>query len=316
VRLHRDFQGETPKGGHRSEISSFTTGSKRRLRWAASNASPSLVSQFGMTYHHSTPDGYEVKRQLNLFLTLLRKKFPGVGYLWILEFQKRESPHIHLWLTLPVDTPELKYHLAITWHRIAEPESIDHLACAFHEKNFIAWEMGGGSYLCKYLDKDHQKRVPDGFCGIGRFWGASRGLVPPPDVVELSQIANPVSFVRTLGRHHEKSLRRSKWKSRARRSPCSFRLPNGAKVANRLLEEQTHEEGIGSSANRLDGQGRGEILFPPQDESGICEDCLVSRSRSEVQRDFPTGRRTGHLISNRGSSSNQPIMPGGLAGSR
>lgn len=238
VKLYRAFQGAAPKGGKRSSISSFSSGSKRRLRWAASNALPALVSQFGMTYHQSVPEGETVKRHLNAFLVALRRHHPGVGYLWILEFQSRGTAHFHLWLTLPQDTDGLHQFLAETWHRIAEPSSPSHLAVHLHERNFIRWEMGSGSYLCKYLDKAAQKVVPDGFTGVGRFWGASRGLVPPPDVLEPQQVADWKGLIRTVCRHHEKAVRWSKWKSRARRGSCSHRLPNGAIVVRRLLSAQ------------------------------------------------------------------------------
>lgn len=237
VKLTRIFKGEVLAQGLRAEISSFTAGSKRRLRWAASNANPSLVAQFGMTYHHANPDGYTAKRHLNAFLMALRRRFK-CGYLWILEFQSRGVLHFHLWLTIPADTEGLHEFLATTWNRIAEPGDKEHLRVHEHPRNLIPWDMGSGSYLCKYLDKAAQKAVPCGFVGVGRFWGASRDLVGAPDVIEAADIVSPCAFVRTVCKHHEKAIRRSKWKAHARRSACSYRLPNGAKVARRLLAEQ------------------------------------------------------------------------------
>ena len=222
-------------GGKRADISSFTNQSKRRLRWCASNASPALVSQFGMTYHNANPDGRTCKKHLHAFLVALRRKYGRVGYLWILEFQSRKVAHFHLWLTLPQDTEGLHEFLASTWHRIAEPESEWHDTFHRRRKNFIQWSMQGGSYLCKYLEKEYQKAVPEGFTGLGRFWGASLNLVPPPDVLEASQVDNPAFLVRTLCRHHEASLRWSKWKSRARHTTACFRLPNGAIIVRRIL---------------------------------------------------------------------------------
>jgi hypothetical protein len=42
--------------------------------------------------------------------------------------------------------------------------------------------MFTGSYLCKYLDKQHQKAIPEGFRCFGRWWGNSRKLVEDPAV--------------------------------------------------------------------------------------------------------------------------------------
>lgn len=250
VKLERDFQRNTDVvRGDRSEISSFSLASKRRLKFSASNAFPSLVSQFAMTYHNSNPTGHEIKRHLNTFLVALRRNYPDVRYLWILEFQSRGTPHFHLFLSLPHDTAGLHCFLADTWHRVAEPSSLEHLRFHAHEKNFIAWDMGSGSYLCKYLDKEHQKAVPDGFTGVGRFWGTSRGLVPEPVKVDMADIDEAYStevideetgeveefhaseyVTRQLCRHHEKTLRRSPWNSSARKRQTSYILPAAAPI--------------------------------------------------------------------------------------
>lgn len=255
LRLVRDYQGLNKKTTPplRTEIQSFSLKSKRRLKFNAGNAFPALISQFGLTYHKTSPDGKTVKEHMNTFLTALRRKYPEVKYLWILEFQTRGIPHFHLYLSLPVETKGLHSFLAETWNRITEPENKTHLKFHKHKTNFIAWEMGSASYLCKYLDKEHQKAVPEGFTGVGRFWGNSRSLVPEPieiDMEEFSQCydleeidietGEIVEFkateyvVRQLCKHHEKSLRGSRWKSSARKRPTSYLLPVGSTIFRQL----------------------------------------------------------------------------------
>lgn len=254
VKLVRDFVGKKPDSSSsvRSEISSFTAKSKSRLKFTASNSFPALISQFGMTYHKKVPSGSLVKQHLNTFLTDIRRQYPEVAYLWILEFQTRGIPHFHIFLSLP-HSKKLGQELGTIWHRIAEPESRQHLRFHQHEKNFINWQMGSGSYLCKYLDKESQKSVPLGFTGVGRFWGNSRGLVPNPFEIQSEDINSAFSYetvdettgevsefnactyiVRTLCRHHEKSLRGSPWKSSARKRPTCYTLPNSAQIMQRL----------------------------------------------------------------------------------
>jgi hypothetical protein len=199
-----------------------------------------------MTYHNGEPDGHTCKRHLNTFLTAIRRKFPGVGYLWLLEFQKRGTAHFHLFLTLPHDK-ETGRILGALWNRISEPGNVEHLAFHQHRKNFIPWEMESAGYLCKYLDKEAQKAVPSGFVGVGRFWGNSRGLVPEPEEVEMSDLSEVSGsyavrhIIRTLCRHHESSLRRSRWKSRARRTHTSYTLQNGARIVRRMLQSFEQE---------------------------------------------------------------------------
>ncbi len=133
----------------------------------------------------------------------------------------------HAWLGLPARLYIGFVFLYACWHKIADPSNEFHRW--FHADRpdaMTAWDMGTGSYLCKYLDKQHQKLIPEGFHSFGRWWGNSRGLVPPPEVITPEEIEdlyplineetgeagalNPVSFlVRTVGRHHEKLSRRS-----------------------------------------------------------------------------------------------------------
>lgn len=210
----------------------FSPKSASRLTRTARNAMPALVSQFCLTYHQSTPDGATAKKHLNAWLSALRRAAPGVGYLWILEFQSRGVPHFHVWLTAPYSEPLWK-RLGAAWHRLAEPSSPQHLWWHTEERlgtngklqrSFMAWDMKGAGYLRKYMSKEAQKCVPDGFGWCGRFWGCTRGLVPDP--VELDADDLPVSvtdLTRTL----------SKWVEARRR--------RGAAVARRIAEDRGRE---------------------------------------------------------------------------
>lgn len=240
------------KRGKRRAISSFSWASKRRLRFIAANAQPSLISQFGMTYHNRIPSGREVKRDLNSFLVSLRRTYPGIGYLWILEFQERGTVHFHLWLTLPVGYG-LHQYMAGKWNDIAEPESEDHLWWHLRdgskdprENNFIFWEMKSAGYLCKYLDKDHQKRVPEGFEGVGRFWGCSRGLIPEGVIVIDQAIDDRFSYVpwkpskmilRTVCKSQErKHKKKTKWTNWGRRSKGNYTILEGRSIYEGLID--------------------------------------------------------------------------------
>lgn len=181
-------RGSRLKSAARGQINVFSDASRRRLRFNAANSSSELVSQFCLTYHNSNPSGAEVKKHLNTFLTWLRRRVPKLAYLWVLEFQTRGVPHAHLFLNISAEPGgELQNDMARAWNRITD-ESISHLA--FHEnaKNFTAWDMGSASYLTKYLDKEAQKSIPLGFGWVGRFWGASRGLVGSPVQLTADEI--------------------------------------------------------------------------------------------------------------------------------
>ncbi|MCJ7789667.1 MAG: hypothetical protein MUP69_05710 [Candidatus Atribacteria bacterium] len=233
------------KRGKRREISSFSWASKRRLRFIAANAQPGLISHFGMTYHHRIPSGREVKKNLHTFLISLKRAYPGIGYLWILEFQKRGTVHFHLWLTLPVGYG-LHQFMAGRWNDIVEPESEEHLKFHIHEKNLIPWEMRSAGYLSKYLDKEHQKRVPEGFEKVGRFWGCSRGLVPAGVIVIDQVIDDRFSYVswkpskmilRTVCKSQERKVKKkTKWTTWGRRSKGNYTILEGRSIYEGLID--------------------------------------------------------------------------------
>ena len=247
VRLVRGLKGLKGVGGKRGGIYSFSPASKRRLKWAAANAYPELITTFALTYHERKANGRELKRDLKVFNDAFNRKWGKVGKLWILEFQKRGVPHLHIWVTLNYEEPGLRKWVGDTWNRIAEPSNQFHLWWHRDRKdkdgfyNVRPWDMKSGSYLCKYLDKEHQKRVPEGFKGVGRFWGPSKGLVPDPVEIDSDAAGGEkvwITLVRSVCRHHEASLRRSPWKSRARQTMTSYRLQNGAAPARRLLKDE------------------------------------------------------------------------------
>lgn len=230
-----------PKGGIRGDIKSFSSKSKARLKFIAGNAFPELISHFCMTYHETYPQGREVKKQLDIFLKRLRRKWK-CGYLWVLEFQTRGFPHIHTFLTLPIDTPGLREWLSKTWNEIVSPGDAEHLAFHAHEKNFIAWDMRGGGYLCKYLSKQAQKVVPENFEGVGRFWGSSRGLVPDatvitPEMIDENYPEKPSkAILRAIYRHHENQCKGYKRKSGKRNRGGRVTIPNGVVAFEKYVE--------------------------------------------------------------------------------
>jgi hypothetical protein len=246
------------KPGKKRAISSFSWSSKRRLSFKAINAWPALISQFGMTYHNRNPSGREVKKDLHKFLVILRWAYPGVGYLWILEFQERGTAHVHLWLTLPVSYG-LHQFLAGHWNQIAEPGNEDHLWLHLQDgssgkrnrkgqiqNNFIPWEMKSAGYLCKYLDKDHQKRVPEGFEGVGRFWGSSRNLVKSPEII-ADQLLNdtfphvdwkPSKYIlRVVCKSQERKIKKkTNWTNWGRRSKGNYTILEGRSIYDLLID--------------------------------------------------------------------------------
>jgi len=234
-----------------SELMGFSKKSKSRLRFLAANSADHIQSQFCLTYADDFPnDGKLCKKHLNLFLVNLRYHFPDLKYIWVGEFQTRGAPHFHMFLNLPV-TQDNQEIMASLWHKIAGVSQEKHAKFHNHPKNFIPWDMGNGSYLCKYLDKDHQKQIPEGFESFGRWWGNSQNIKPVAKTVTADELnlfvsdavkksggvmtgSVPQFLVRTLCKYQSK-VNRSKW---AVKRSQTMTVLTGAKVFNQALEYQ------------------------------------------------------------------------------
>jgi hypothetical protein len=183
-------QDESPKRGR---IDMFSMKSKARLQHLVQNADANFCSQMTLTYDgDSAPsDGLALKADLNIYLTRLRKEFPDMKYLWVLEFQGNGNPHFHVFTTIQY-SPGYARFLGYLWN-VTVKGSAKHLRVHQYVPNhqynrpvrkgerhgaFCPWDMGDGSYLTyKYLSKASQKSVPPEFSNVGRFWGATRKLV-------------------------------------------------------------------------------------------------------------------------------------------
>jgi len=221
-------------------LQGFSDKSRANLKFMAANSRDIIKTQFCMTYKENWPTtGKALKAHLNLFLNAARKKNPGFEYIWIGEFQTRGAPHFHLFSNLE-HTKKNHRMLSDIWHRIAGYSRKDHAKFHAHPKNFIPWDMGTGNYLCKYLDKLHQKCIPDGFTNFGRWWGNSRNLKPRIiDEISRDEVnlfcPDPqgwTKLVRTLGRYHEKTYS----KSTVRSGSNSRLILTGSKITQQMYK--------------------------------------------------------------------------------
>lgn len=176
--------------GRKSDIEELSVESRKRLAFTASNANCDWKSMITLTYGNEFPqNGKQVKRDLNLFLSTLRYRITGVRYLWFLEFQERGAPHVHILLSNSFE--ELAFgHLVEKWITLAsayaESDTSEENIRKFnlHRTDGISdfWQnarsnRGLSHYAVKYATKTEQKTVPVNYQSVGRFWGATRGLV-------------------------------------------------------------------------------------------------------------------------------------------
>jgi hypothetical protein len=214
----------------RKAIQKWSSESMRRLRLLVRNSRPTWVGMITLTYPDAYPAvGLAVKRQLNTFLQMLRRH--NVRYVWVLEFQDRGAPHFHILIDAFIG----KTLVAETWYAAVGSGIEKHLKTGTRVEALRSRD-GGARYMASYMRKMEQKTVPQEFTQVGRFWGATRGVLAIVHQLHVKVKENDARrILRTLRRYYESKCRQ--WGFRWRwRKHKGFTAWGGAQVISRLLE--------------------------------------------------------------------------------
>jgi hypothetical protein len=112
-------------------------------------------------------DWHRWKRDLDVFLHRVHRKFPHAGAVWKLEPQRRGAPHFHL---VVCGVPHLgKAWLSRAWYEVVASGDERHLR-AGTQVQAVQSHRGVISYAAKYATKGAE--APEGWQeGVGRWWG-------------------------------------------------------------------------------------------------------------------------------------------------
>jgi len=175
-------------GGLRSEVTGFSSSSRRRLmRLIASLERDERPIFVTMTYPDIFPDDLaKWKRDVDVFGKRLKRKHPQAGFIWRIEFKERQSgvsagklaPHFHL-LVYGVGYRDLLGWVSGAWWSVVGSQNRDHLRVGTRVEHIYSW---GGimRYVGKYIAKEDD--YPAGW--QGRAWGVV-GRVNLPWAVEV-----------------------------------------------------------------------------------------------------------------------------------
>jgi hypothetical protein len=162
----------------KTAINEFTRDSRRRLAFVASNTGVAFVVMVTLTYPADFPaDGLIVKQHFKRFKDSLLRRY-SADYLWCLEFQKRGAPHYHILIDNPGPLDD-RLWVSRRWFDVVGSGDHKHLLAGTRVERLRSKE-GGKRYVVKYASKMRQKKVPDGYANVGRFWGHSRNVKPIP----------------------------------------------------------------------------------------------------------------------------------------
>lgn len=211
----------------RSKIVKFSKRSARRLRFVIRNSENLWKAFVTLTYPENFPsNGRQTKKHLNAFLQYLRRK--DIKFTWVLEFQLRGAPHYHIIVSDFIP----KNELSRVWYRIVESGDEKHLRAgtgieAIKSKGHLY------GYLSNYIKKLDQKTPPEGFEKVGRFWGASRGILTFELYRKINHYYKLARMIKIIRKWNKARLRQFgiKWKWRGK----GFTAQDGASFIKQLV---------------------------------------------------------------------------------
>lgn len=197
-RMHRGVTvGKFGTGARRGTIGSLSDQARYRFLHVCKNCDVDFASMLTLTYPAEFPsDGKTVKRKhLRVFLQWLLRRFPLDRGVWFLEFQRRGAPHFHLLLSVVLSDhgpiverrrtrrkgkemyskayrtcDRIEKEAARKWYELVNSGDEKHLRAG------VAWEVieesdGALRYAACHASKPHQKKVPEEYSNVGKFWG-------------------------------------------------------------------------------------------------------------------------------------------------
>jgi hypothetical protein len=166
----------------RSAITSFSPGAGKRMRKYLRSCEVDYTAMVTLTYPgFFSSDGARSKNHLRYFIEKLKRDFDtrkslgtiniGVKFsvFWFMEFQERGAPHYHMFTTWIPD----KKMVSRAWYETVGSEDERHLRAGTRVDVLKNGRGGTISYASKYACKQEQKRPPEGYENLGRFWGVA-----------------------------------------------------------------------------------------------------------------------------------------------
>lgn len=193
VSRSRVSEGKPAPRGTRRAITKLSDRSRRSMAFSIRNMPEPLTHMLTLTYPAEMPlNGRLIKRHWKAMrMWIIRRSRRGF---WFLEFQKNtKQPHYHVLLTGNIDYKEV----ARAWWRIVGYWSQDHFKAGTRIER-LKKDHAALMYVLKYASKSEQKEVPEGFEGVGRFWGLFGGLSVKPEMIVRGELSKVAPVIRTV----------------------------------------------------------------------------------------------------------------------
>lgn len=176
-----------PRGGKRSKVKGWSAASVRRhIRWLYSVDSQGLTgSGCGVTLTmRDTPPTHEEWARLVKNLTQRLRDTGMIRWHWVVEWQRRGTPHLHMAVYGPagMDQNAVGAAVVVHWQDIAKQYGIGTRGQYITP---IYDDLGWSKYLSKHASRGarHYQRqgMPSGWESSGRLWGKGGDwpIIPP-----------------------------------------------------------------------------------------------------------------------------------------
>jgi len=157
-----------------NKVTEYSPKTARRLGLHLSEFGEIFTKEITLTYPKEFPcDGLIVRKNRELFLLGMKRKYPQVRYTTVLEFQERGAPHIHILSDQFVD----KAWISDKWFRVVGSGDLNHKKCGTTINN-IRDMTKTKTYMSSYAKKKDQKKIPAGYKDVGRMWTSNMYAVP------------------------------------------------------------------------------------------------------------------------------------------
>ena len=247
----RSLQGRIG-GGLRGKVGHFSYASRRRMMkdLAAIKGDHYQTMLFLTLTYHNDWKGRAPRKDLDVYLKRLRRRFPGLAYVWRLEPQERGAPHFHLLLFFEGRvSEEEKADIKCQWHELVDPDSLWHGEYGAKVEADLDGRTGLRIYISKYCAKpDATKAKPEWW--QGRYWSTSRNLERPLMEERTLTESEEIELKRIMAKWIETSSKRSlkaatnrdqHWAARRKLRYANVVKAEGIKCSVMLKEE---EEGM------------------------------------------------------------------------
>jgi len=195
---------DVKKTSKRGKVRGFSRQSRRRMMTMVARIKNEMLPLFiTLTYPSIFPSTKQSKRDLKVFIQRMKRRWPGHGAIWKLEYQKRGAPHYHM-LAWGIPLAEALEHISKMWYEVCGKIDNKHLLAGTRVEQ-IRHHRGVMAYAAKYIGKIQEEEIEE---GCGRIWGYY-GSIPFAEEVRILINRNmAIKLLRCLNRYVGISNRR------------------------------------------------------------------------------------------------------------